>query len=239
MAEYDSPTAFFDSGLRYDEPVTPATRRKTPMAQIKLNLGKLTIADLLIFTANIKAAMTGNSNFTTPAPNPPLASIGALITALTTQNSAYEAMLLNLKHQMALRDAAVADLIAAMNSLAGYVQSQANGDPAVILSAGMLVKAAPTPVGIPAQVLNFTLTMSDAAGELFARWKPVRGAKTYELQTSPDPVTDTSWKGYSVPSKAAETISGQPSGSKLWARVRANGAAGPGPWSDITVKIVP
>jgi hypothetical protein len=58
------------------------------MAQTKLNLGRLNIQQLLQRANNIKTAMTGNANFTTPIP--PLASIGTLITSLTDANNTYQ-----------------------------------------------------------------------------------------------------------------------------------------------------
>jgi hypothetical protein len=51
------------------------------MAQTKLNLGRLNIQQLLQLANNIKTAMTGNANYTTPIP--PLADIATLITNLS------------------------------------------------------------------------------------------------------------------------------------------------------------
>ena len=139
MANYDAPATLYDSGLFYDSPAQPQPRRKI-MAQINLGLSRLSVADLLQAANNIKTAMTANANFTTP--NPTLTAIGTLITALTTANNTYESGQLTQKTNLTNRDDAAAALIAGLNSLAGYVQSQSGGDAAKIQSAGMGVKGA-------------------------------------------------------------------------------------------------
>jgi len=49
------------------------------MAKVKLELQKLSPDQKIDLANTIKTAMTGNANFTTP--NPPLATIGTLITS--------------------------------------------------------------------------------------------------------------------------------------------------------------
>ncbi len=238
MASYDSPGVFYDSNpaVFYDA-VTAPQPKKGRMSQIKLNLSKLTIAELLQTANNIKTAMTGNANFTTP--NPSLASIGTLITSLNTTNNTYESSVLTAKQNLTLRDDAVLALVAALTSLVGYVQSQSGGDAAKIQSAGMSVKAATAPVGVPDMVSNLSLTSGDAEGELDAQWDPIRGARSYELQLSPDPVTSNSWVNKPSVTKSKAVFTGLTSGAKMWVRVRAVGAAGQGAYSDVATKIVP
>ena len=50
------------------------------------------------------------------------------------------------------------------------------------------------PIGPIGQVLDFALTEGDHAGTLDYMFKPVKGASLYELWTSPDPMTDSSWQ---------------------------------------------
>ena len=207
------------------------------MAQINLGLSRLSVADLLQAANNIKTAMTANANFTTP--NPTLTAIGTLITALTTANNTYESGQLTQKTNLTNRDDAAAALIAGLNSLAGYVQSQSGGDAAKIQSAGMGVKGARTPTAIPSQVSNLSITAGDNAGELDLQWDPVSGARTYEIQTSHDPVTATSWVTQPSVTKSKTAVTGLTSGARMWAQVRAVNAAGQGAWSDVATKIVP
>ncbi len=161
------------------------------MAQTKLNLGRLTIQQLLQTGNNIQTAMTGNPNYV--APIPPIPTIAALITNLTTANNTYESGLVTQKQNLTNRDNAVDALAAGLTSLAAYVQAQSGGDAAKIQSAGMDVKGAAGPAGMPGQVTNLALTFGDNAGELDAQWDSDPAAYSYEIQTSPDPMTATSW----------------------------------------------
>ena len=67
-----------------------------------------------------------------------------------------------------------------------------------------------------------------------------RCANSYEIQTSVDPVTASSWAFKKSAPKSSVTIDGLTSGTKMWVRVRAVGAGNAtGPWSDPATKTVP
>jgi hypothetical protein len=234
MAFYDSAVTY-DSGLFYDEAV-PATPKKH-MAKVKLNLDRLSITDLIQRGTDIKTAMTGNASFTTPIPS--LTNIGTAITALTTANSTYESGLLTQKTNLTNRDNAAGALIALLTQLGGYVEAASAGDEAKIQSAGMGVRGARVPVSMPNTVSNLSLTAGDNDGELDAQWDAVANAKTYEIQTSPDPITGASWTSKPSVTKSKAVLLGLPSGTKVWVHVRAVGAGGIGAWSDPAVKMVP
>ena len=89
------------------------------------------------------------------------------------------------------------------------------------------------------QVLNLEGITNAAESTVVLKWKAVKGAKSYEVQTSPDPFTSQSWHSAAVVTKATHTLTGLPSGGRCWFRVRAIGTAGPGPWSDPAIKTVP
>ena len=96
------------------------------------------------------------------------------------------------------------------------------------------------PVGTPTQVLDLVVTAGDFDGTLDLAWDPVRGAVSYKIWISLDPVTPTSYAFKKSSSKSSDTITGLTSGVKMWVRVRAIGAGSePGPWSDPAVKTVP
>jgi hypothetical protein len=235
MANYDSAEAVFDSGLFYDAPDLPQPRKR--MAQISLNLSKLSIAELIQSANNIKTAMTGNATFTTP--NPSLANIGSLITNLTNTNNVYETGQLTQKTNLTNRDAAAQALMDSLVALAGYVQSVSMGDAAKIQSAGMSVKGARSATQLPEQVGNLAVTAGDNAGELDLQWDSISGAKSYEVQISPDPITATSWIAQPSVTRSKAVILNLASGTRMWLRVRAVNAAGLGAWSDVATKIVP
>ena len=236
MANYDSPCLTNDSGVFYDAVSLPQPTRKK-MAKVKLNLDRLSITDLIQRGVDIKTAMTGNANFTSPIPS--LTNIGTLITALTTNNNTYESGQLTQKTNLTNRDNAAAALVAGLTQLGGWVEAASAGDEAKIQSAGMGVRGARGAVSMPAQVSNLSLTAGDNDGELDAQWDPVPNAKTYEIQTSPDPITGSSWTSKPTVTKSKAVLLGLPSGTRVNVRVRAVGSGGIGAWSDPAIKTVP
>ena len=238
MAPFFDSGATYDSGALYDEPGPgPQPPRKRTMAKVKLTIDKLPPDQLVAIANNIKTSMTGNASFT--APNPTLTVFGTKITDATAKVAAYNASVTTSQAAMADRDTSLESLRQTMRQLAAYVENASGGDAAKIESAGMGVRAAATKIGVPAQVLNLVLTAGDFDGTLDAACDAVYGASSYEIQTSADPMTATSWAFKMTSSKSSATLEGLTSGAKVWVRVRAIGAAGPGPWSDPAVKTVP
>lgn len=215
MPFYDS-IATYDSGLLYDDTSSPQPNTRK-MAKVKLGLQKLTPDELIDLANTITTAMTGNANFTTP--NPTLTAIGTLI---TTAQAKIDALRNGLSQE------------------ADYVQNVSGGDATKIESAGMSVRDTGGPIGTPTEVLNLVVTAGDNEGTLDASWDPVRGAASYEIQTSVDPVSGTSWAFKQSATKSNANIAGLTSGTKMWARVRAVGSGNAtGPWSDPATKVVP
>ncbi len=123
--------------------------------------------------------------------------------------------------------------------MAAYVEAASGGDAAKIESAGMSVRAPRTPPVVPGPVLALALTEGDFPGTLDVAFDPTAGAKSYEVQTSADPMSEATWAFKMSLAKSSGTIEGLTSGAKRWVRVRAVGAAGVGPWSDPATKVVP
>ena len=97
-----------------------------------------------------------------------------------------------------------------------------------------------TPVGPMPKVEGLTATQGDTPGEIDAHWNPVRrGLGSYTVQITTDPAGLTGWTVYGPASKNKSAITGLVSGTRYWIRVCANGAAGPGHWSDPTTKTAP
>lgn len=206
--------------------------------QIKLDLQGKTVPQKIQFLRDIVTQMTGNANYTTPAPT--LASITAKANALeaalgaqATAQQAAKTATTNLETKEGEADAAV-------NSLSNYVWETSGGDEAKIQGAGMTLRAPKTPTTSLPAPQGLAVTAGDEEGTLDATWDPVPKSKGYEVQTSPDPVTGTSWE-YAETSTASKTsLTGLPSGSKIWVRVRALGPKKiKSPWSDPAVKRVP
>jgi hypothetical protein len=240
MATYDSPGLTYDSGILYDDLVLPQPIRRMPKIKVKLNLDARSDADLLTFAQAHVTAITGNASFTTPLPAPTgfATTLTAYQTALGNFNTAQAAA----KQATQVKDTARLALESALTQRGNYVELTAASaaDPvAVIESAGFSARSAASASQVPDPVGNLSITAGDNAGELDLQWDPAQGAKSYEVHVSPDPVTATSWASHTSVTKSKAIVSGQPSGAKVWARVRAIGPGGTGAWSDPAAKIVP
>ena len=236
MANYDTPGLVYDGLARFDEPEQPQLNIKH-MAKPKLSLNKITPDELLALANQIKTALTGNANFTSP--NPTLAVLTGAITLATSKVAGQKAAQLTASQATDDRDAALQALKALLAQLSLYVENTSGGDAVKIQSAGMALKAPATAQAVPDQVLNLTVSVGDNDGELDAQWDPVRSAKSYQVQISADPITSTSWHDATPSSVSKTVIENLTSGTRMWVRVRAINKKGPGPWSDPATKIVP
>lgn len=206
------------------------------MNKVKLSLDKLNPSEKIALARQIVTAMTGNPNFTTP--NPTLASITTLANTLSTKVANHDTAKAAQETSLAERDVAEVALAGGLTQIGAYVENIAGGDRVKIESAGMQVRGTNAPVGPLARVDNLALSEGDFDGTLDAMWKPLRGAKSYEVQVSNSP--DTGWTPKLTASRSNVTIQGLTSGAKVWVRVRAVGAdSTPGPWSDPATKTVP
>ena len=197
----------------------------------------MTDVQVIQFAKQVHTALTGNLNV--PAPNPPLSTLQSLIATAESSMDAYEAERGILRNKKNLRDEAMKALCHGLRLEAHTVQAATSGDPDKMDTAGFRAGKRPTPVGIPAQVTGLVLEAGPIEGTLKAGWKPVRGVKVYEIETSPDPIGANTWSYKGTATKAKATINSFISGTRIWLHVRAIGAAGPGPWSDPAVKTVP
>ena len=134
------------------------------MAEIKLNFRGLSDLAIIQQCTNIKTALTGNANFTTPTPT--LLAFDTLITTAQTKLTAADTAQQTAKLATSEKDAAIEALMAGMKQLANYVSMTANGDGLKIQSAGFSIKATASSAEVPGQVANLSITASDGAGEL-------------------------------------------------------------------------
>ncbi len=237
---WDQPGATWDDpALQWDGVIgaspQPGDKRKT-MANVKLNLDRLTRAERRDLAQAIHDAMDGNANF--PTPMPALVDLQAAKDASQAAEDALTAARTALQDaQLAVeaRDAELSDLLRQEGS---YVQTESGGDEAIINSAAMQVKEEGQ-ARIMTQVMALDASFGDNEGEVDLNWDSMKGAKSYEIQTSEDPPTSSSWMLKATAPKSRTTIEDLPTGSRCWFRVRAIGANNNGPWSDPATKIVP
>lgn len=230
---YDTPGFAYDTpGLFYDD-ATPGSVTSHPMKKAKVVFIRSDAESVAGVTESIVAAMTGNANFPTPAPalaglstkaaalRAKKADITQLESDLATARSDQKTMILDLKHDVfMLRD---------------YVQDESDGDESKIHSAGMQVVGERQPVGPMPPVQNLKVLVSDMTGTLEAEWRPINGALVYLIETAL--TAEGQYTQVTACSRSHCTITDLVPGTKYWVRVRAVGAAGLGPYSDVAYKI--
>jgi len=237
MPFYDTPSLTYDSGALYDS-ISPLPQPKhKPMAKVKFTLKNVPDLDTIQTCNNLKTALTGNANFTTLPVT--LTAFGTQITLAQTKLTASDNAAAASKQATADKDVAIEALKAMAMQIVGYVDLTANGDESKILSAGLPVRATKAPQSVPNQVANLSLTTGDSEGTLDAHWDSQDNASSFEVQTSADPFTPTSFATRDTVTKSSTTLTGLTSGSRCWVRVRAINSAGKGAWSDPAVKTVP
>lgn len=225
MARYNDGTRY-NSGARY---VGEASKPKRPMSKIKINVIQLPVPQKL---------GKGQEFITKGTANPNVPGNAALITALTTAQTALQmkeaaatAARTTSMQCTADRDAAETDWMSAVNNLGSFTQSATDGDAGKILSAGFDIRASDTPTALPDAVENVMVNLNGAPGHSKLKWKAVPVADGYLVQGSPDPITATSWAQPGVATKTTFEANGAIAGQKYWYRVAAFNTAGQGPWS--------
>ncbi|MGI9088436.1 MAG: fibronectin type III domain-containing protein [Chthoniobacterales bacterium] len=183
------------------------------------------VAMLIAFLRNVIVMMTGNPAFLTPPPNPSLADVKTAVDDLEEKN---QAALNGGKVEIANRRAAQEAAVNLGRQLGNYVESQSNGDLAVLLSSGFDAVRAPTPSVVPATPLNPTLNYTGVSGELLFRFLGDYNVRNFSVgyaESAAGPWTDN---GLSTTSRVL--LAGLTPGKTYWARACANGAAGTSDW---------
>lgn len=206
------------------------------MSRIKLSLASMSIPEKIARSQQIVTAMTGNSHFT--APHPPLAEVTAAINELEAASTAAQAARQEAKSRTAAQTMKEAAHDQIMMRLVSYADSVAGDDPELVLSIGFEMRDFPnTAQDVPPAPAGLTATDGDFSGEIDLSWDTVRGARSYVVQCSPDPPTDSSWTHARVATRSQITVEHLTSGTRHWFRVAAVGTRGQSAWSNPAMKM--
>ena len=206
------------------------------MSRIKLSLASMTIPEKIARSQQIVTALTGNSHF--PTPHPPLAEINAAINELEAANTAAQSARQEAKARTAAQTMKEAEHDQLMMKLVSYVESVAGDNPELVLSVGFEMRDFPVHAqDVPDAPASLAATDGDFSGEADLSWDTVRGARSYIIQCSPDPPTDSSWTHARVATRSQITIEHLTSGTRHWFRVAAVGTRGQGAWSNPVMKM--
>ena len=188
------------------------------------------------YARQIVIDMTGNANFTTPAPA--LTALSTAATALETAYNTAQATRQLAKSQTSNQDQKAAALDLLLTQEANYVFNTSGGDKTKIESAGFSVRNPSTPIGPLTMVTDLSVAPSQSEGSADLDWKAVRGAMSYVIERAPD-ATTLAWAPIATPTKSKASVNTMVSGQKYWFRVAGIGAAGQGPWSDTAFLYAP
>lgn len=199
------------------------------MPNVKLNLGQLTIPAKIELAQAIVTDMTGNVSF--PTPMPALAAVTAAVDALSEKSQAARSARLAAVTATAEQDSAAVALDTLLGQLGSYVNMIANGDADVIRSAGMGVRAEPTPATpLDAPVIKYA-TVPSERGAVDLTWVPLASAKMYVIEHTPDMSGQAGWTNGADFTRSRGTVSGLTPGQRYLFRVAGVNVVGKGPWS--------
>jgi hypothetical protein len=205
--------------------------------KIKTNISKISVENKVAMGRRVFIAMTENPAFTSLQPL--ITDLGSETDTLEESAQAAQAARQTCAEMFALQDNATAAWDGKVGLLAAAVEQVSLGSTPVILSSGFEVRNPPSPIGPLPAPLNLEAVTNGHQGQVKFRWKHVRGADSYEVQSSSEPTNPVSWLNRAFVSSARTTLEGLPSVTRQWFRVRAIGTAGPSGWGEPAVKTVP
>lgn len=207
------------------------------MARIKLNLRNLSVTEKIAKGRQIVVAMTNNTSFANPSP--PLTDVTALLKDLEEAFAQVQSAKSVVTTRVVVQDSSEAKVDQALRQLAGYVESVAGRDEALITSAGMETRMPSSATTVPTTPQGLGAMAGEHEGEMNLFWRPVPNARSYVIESSLDPANPTSWTHVGIATAANKTIFNLASGKRLWFRVAAIGAGGQSGWSEHATKMVP
>jgi uncharacterized small protein (DUF1192 family) len=225
-----------DAGLRMDSGAPSSTPRK--MSKITRNWTKMAISPRIAY---MRQAVDKQKATPSPIPHPysDLTALDTLVAAAETVDAQIATLQTQIDSLRASR-ATKTDAAAAEFELdAKHVESDTKGDASQEIAAGFAVSAPASPSPAIVQPVELSVTMGSNDGSLDWHSHPVPGAVGMEPSTTANPLDATTWVAHTVVTQSSGTITGLPSGTRQYVRIRAIGPNGPGPWSDSADKMVP
>lgn len=173
----------------------------------------------------------GTNNPLVPGNGPVLAELTTVNNALAAANAEIAVLAQQLKEKYTARNLLSAQWATKVNALAGFTFMATGGDAVAIESAGFSLVPAPQPPQPLHAPQNLRVATNGAPGVSKVTWDAEATAASFALQSSPDPITPTSWSETIVCTKASHEAAGAEPGKVCWFRVAGVNALGQGPWS--------
>jgi hypothetical protein len=172
-------------------------------------------------------------------PDPTVVALEALYDTAETAVNRVKDLEGQLKVAREARNTAVDALMGGIEEEAATVEKVAKGSKEVILAVGFELVDEKAPVGPMPQVTNVAVTSSDNDGAVDVTCDAVPGSSVIEVEYTYTVTDPDSTQPGEPQTRTHFSLAGLTSGKRVWLRLRARGAAGPGPWSDWASKMVP
>ena len=207
------------------------------MARVKSGVSSLTKAGLMQFLQTTITAATGNAYVPTPTPTIP--AMQTLLDGGATKINAVEMAEAHATMLRTERDAHMDLIRVALTQFITYAEAACGFDPVKLQSLGLTLRSPATPLQPCGTVMGLVASVGDNEGQLLGDWPRLPFAEAYEVQTSPDAITPTSWAHTATVIDPEVLVPDLTSGQKRWMRVRAINRLGSGPWSDPACRMIP
>jgi len=208
------------------------------MAEIKKHWKRLNLPQFVLWVKGLLAKL-GETPVIIPNAAAIKTDLQPLYDALETAMNQVKALEEQLDTAREARDVAADALMDGVDAAAKDCASGSKGDPVKLTALTFAIVGAHEAVGPMPQPTSFELTTSENEGCLDGDCDAVDGAKYFEIQTATNPNEPATFRPLVTVPSSKFSLTGLPSGTRIWGRIRAVGAAGPGPWSDWSGTMVP
>lgn len=204
-------------------------------AKALISFSRMKDDELATIANTIINAMTGNTNFATPAP--PLEDVQALLDDFT--NKLATARKRGSPEDTALKNESKAPLAEALQKLGYYVNSVANGHLSTLLSSGFPTNNLGGASLVPLPVENVQLRDGRQSGQVRLDFAKQKHVAIYEYQYRKVAQPEEEW-GDRLPTTSSRwnVLAPLEAGQRYEVRVRALNSQGPGDWSQIVSILV-
>lgn len=205
------------------------------MNKFKLDLKNKTVPERLTLGATHITAMTGNANYPAATRVPTDAQVATAQSELAAAQAEVDSAEVIWKAKIQARDLKIAAWDTVITARAANCESVTPANPAALASTGFPLRSPRSPVGELPAPQNLTAKPRSDPGGMDLACRAVAGASSYEWEcrVHEDAVP---WSALKSSTTRSITVTGLNSGVIYAFRVRALGAAGPGPWSDEAVR---
>lgn len=203
--------------------------------QINTGFTNLSSANFVSQVELILTSLTGNANFPEPWPST-VPTLAQLQSELATYEGLLSATNGGDRSRIPSREDARSALSSDLAAVGFYLQSVAKGNGTLLGTTGFPMKKIPQRVlnpEVPPPPQRFDLTRGPLSGSLVISASKVAKAASYDVQiATADPTVESNWTlAGSYKTCRRIELEGLTPGKVYSVRMRALGAAGPGPWT--------